>query len=172
MPRDPPVTATTFPVLDTRSSWPRYPNRPNRATQNSEAASSSNAVSVTDWLSLLRGGRVTLARAQGGQCSVVLNADKRLVGTLTMSLPPSKGLQELTKAARVPDRAWLNQVAVSPSEQRAGIASELWSLGLEWVRQQGATSIGVDTAVPAEHLVQLYSSWGFGRALTTALSLK
>ncbi|MGV8912931.1 MAG: GNAT family N-acetyltransferase [Rhodoglobus sp.] len=102
----------------------------------------------------------TLARARGGRCWVVERGE-HIVGTLTMSMPPSSGLQELTTEAQVPQRAWLNQVAVLPTEQRAGIASELWRRGQKWARNNGATSIGVDTAVPAEHLVKLYQDWGF-----------
>lgn len=107
----------------------------------------------------------TLIRARGGQCWVV-ERGAHIVGTLTMSLPPSSGLQYLTSEAQVSQRAWLNQVAVLPTEQRAGIASELWRLGLEWARAHEATSIGVDTAVPAEHLVRLYGAWGFTQVAT------
>lgn len=33
-------------------------------------------------------------------------------------------------------------------------------------RRQGATSVGVDTAAPAVHLVQLYTAWGFAQVDT------
>jgi GNAT superfamily N-acetyltransferase len=107
----------------------------------------------------------TLLRARGGQCWVV-ERDDEIVGTLTMSMPPSSGLQELTPEAQVAQRAWLNQVAVLPTDQRAGIASELWRLGCEWARAHAATSIGVDTAIPAQHLVRLYRAWGFEQVST------
>ena len=102
----------------------------------------------------------TRERALGGQCWIV-EQDGQIVGSLTMSLPPSTGLQELTKAARESERAWLNQVAVSPLLRGHGIAADLWRRGRRWAAAKGASSIGVDTAIPAEHLVQLYSSWGF-----------
>ena len=102
----------------------------------------------------------TRDRALGGQCWVV-EQEARIVGTLTMSLPPSAGLQELTAVARGEHRAWLNQVAVAPSLRGLGIAADLWRRGREWAAGQGASSIGVDTAHPATHLVQLYRSWGF-----------
>jgi GNAT superfamily N-acetyltransferase len=104
----------------------------------------------------------TLTRARGGQCWVV-EQDGRLIGSLTMSMPPSDGLQELTPEARKPGRAWLNQVAVFPAARGLGIASDLWRRGRQWALSQQATSIGVDTAIPAEHLVQLYRAWGFAQ---------
>jgi GNAT superfamily N-acetyltransferase len=102
----------------------------------------------------------TLHRAGGGQCWVVERRSE-LVATLTMSLPPSQGLIALTTEASVKNRAWLNQVAVSPDLRHSGIAAHLWELGRTWAGQQGATSIGVDTAEPAEHLLSLYRRWGF-----------
>lgn len=67
----------------------------------------------------------------------------------------------MTHEAGVAGRAWLNQLAVDPSMQRSGVASQLWRLGRDWARSAGATSIGVDTAEPAENLVALYTRWGF-----------
>lgn len=103
----------------------------------------------------------TLARAQGGQCWIVEDETHAIVGTLTMTFPPSDKLKELTSEARAEKRAWLNQVAVSPRMQRSGIATHLWELGRRWAVAQGAVSVGVDTAIPAVHLVQLYATWGF-----------
>lgn len=107
----------------------------------------------------------TRERARGGRCWVVEH-DGQLVGSLTMSLPPSEGLRELTVEARHEHRAWLNQVAVSPQARGLGIAADLWQQGRRWALSQQATSIGVDTAVPAKHLIQLYGSWGFVRVGT------
>lgn len=104
--------------------------------------------------------QTTHARASAGQCWIVQDGH-RMVGSLTMSRPPSAGLQQLTNQARAPHRAWLNQVAVHPTHQGAGIASHLWNLGLEWAADSGATSVGVDTAAPADHLIDLYRRWGF-----------
>lgn len=102
----------------------------------------------------------TLARARGGQCWVVEDRDA-IVASLTISLPPTSELQSLTGQACVAGRAWLNQVAVAPTHRGLGLASQLWAVGRAWAISQGATSIGVDTAVPAEHLVGLYAAWGF-----------
>jgi GNAT superfamily N-acetyltransferase len=57
--------------------------------------------------------------------------------------------------------AWLNQVAVSPDARRRGIAADLWRRARQWAFSQGTSSVGVDTATPADHLVRLYGSWGF-----------
>ncbi|KAA9134925.1 GNAT family N-acetyltransferase [Microbacterium caowuchunii] len=103
--------------------------------------------------------------ALGGQCWIV-EQDGQIVGSITMSLPPSPGRPELTAVAREDNRAWLNQVAVSPSIRGRGIAAGLWRQGRQWAVAQGATSVGVDTAIPAEHLVQLYTSWGFEQVET------
>ena len=103
----------------------------------------------------------TLARAHGGQCWIVEDTAGAIQATLTMTFPPSEGLKELTSEARAEHRAWLNQVAVAPQMQRSGIASYLWDLGRRWAADHGARSVGVDTAIPADHLVRLYTSWGF-----------
>lgn len=102
----------------------------------------------------------TRRRARGGSC-LVAQRDGRIIATLTMSLPPSRGLQRLTAQAGVPARAWLNQVAVSPEARGLGIARDLWRRGRAWAVAEGATSVGVDTAEPAVHLVGLYQRWGF-----------
>lgn len=107
----------------------------------------------------------TRERARGGQCWIAEQSGQ-IIGTLTMSLPPSEGLRELTAAACEHGCAWLNQVAVSPSARGRGVAADLWRRGRQWAFAQGASSIGVDTAVPADHLVRLYSSWGFAQVDT------
>lgn len=104
--------------------------------------------------------RTTLLRAQAGRCWVA-DRDGVPVATLTISLPPSQGLRDLTPEASVAGRAWLNQVAVAPDLRGRGLARSLWDRGLEWARAQHAGSVGVDTAVPATHLVHLYERWGF-----------
>ena len=107
----------------------------------------------------------TLVRAQAGRCWIVEDEDC-LLGTLTMSLPPLPDLRALTSEARFPQRAWLNQVAVSPTARGRGIAAHLWAEGKKWAHARGATSVGVDTAVPASHLIRLYNSWGFSQTDT------
>ena len=69
-------------------------------------------------------------------------------------------MQELTEVARVDNIAWLNQLAVDPTKRGRGIARQLWLTALSWAAENGATSVGLDTAQEADHLVSLYTSWG------------
>ncbi|MYS22180.1 Acetyltransferase (GNAT) family protein [Streptomyces sp. DvalAA-14] len=102
----------------------------------------------------------TLSRASAGACWVVV-ARGRIVATGTVSLPPHEGLRTLTRHARVSTRAWLNQLAVDPSLRGHGYARLLREQGFAWARGAGATSIGLDTALSADHLVRLYRGWDF-----------
>lgn len=101
----------------------------------------------------------TLFRAAKGRCWIAVDAD-RVVGTLTVSLPPGRHLDALTPVAGQAG-AWLNQMAVDPDRRGEGIAATMWQTGLAWAAAQGVTAIGVDTAVPATHLQALYARWGF-----------
>lgn len=58
---------------------------------------------------------------------------------------------------------WLNQLAVSPEAQGLGVARLLFDAGLMWSRAHGATTMGLDTAEPATHLISLYQRWGFAQ---------
>lgn len=102
----------------------------------------------------------TLRRASGGR-SWIATDDDVIVAAMTISWPPEATLQALTPEASTHDRAWLNQLAVDPTRRRAGYASALRDVGFAWCRARGATSIGLDTALPATHLVDLYTRWGF-----------
>ena len=104
--------------------------------------------------------RTTLFRASGGRCLVALDGGEP-VATITISLPPGRTLATLTPEAALPHRAWLNQLAVDPDRRGTGLATRLWHLGRDWAREQGADTIGVDTAEPAAHLADLYLRWGF-----------
>lgn len=109
-----------------------------------------------------QGVETTRERATGGQCWIA-EQDGKFLASLTMSLPPSAALRDLTPVAGEPHRAWLNQVAVTPDARGRGLAAELWRIGRGWVFEQGASSVGVDTAETADHLVRLYERWGFAR---------
>ncbi|MFC7921508.1 GNAT family N-acetyltransferase [Streptomyces cinereoruber] len=69
-------------------------------------------------------------------------------------------MRDLTAEARTPGRAWLNQLAVDPDHRGQGLARLLREEGFQWARRSGATSVGLDMAQPASHLVQLYTGWG------------
>lgn len=102
----------------------------------------------------------TLRRATAGACWVA-ERDGHLVGTVTLSFPPYAPVLQEWPVAATPGTAWLNQLAVAPAARGTGLAGMLFSTGLQWARRQGATLIGLDTAVPATHLVALYQRWGF-----------
>lgn len=103
----------------------------------------------------------THKRSGRGGCWVIADDSDRLIATLTMSLPPSRGLQRLAPTAREPHTAWLNQLAVDPACRGTGVATHLFLHGMGWAGEQGATRVGIDTAEPAAHLVALYRHWGF-----------
>jgi GNAT superfamily N-acetyltransferase len=104
-------------------------------------------------------------RASAGRCLVAIDGGIP-IATLTMSMPASKTLRSMFPAADREDVAWLNQLAVDPARQGTGLASTLWHDGLAWATARGATTIGVDTALPAEHLIRIYEGWGFERTGT------
>lgn len=103
----------------------------------------------------------TRHRSRGGGCWVLEDESTRIVATMTMSWPPSRGLQRLSATAREPHTAWLNQLAVHPDMRGTGCAGFLFRHGLGWSSDQGAIQVGIDTAAPAERLVALYRHWGF-----------
>jgi GNAT superfamily N-acetyltransferase len=104
--------------------------------------------------------KTTVYRASGGHCLIAWDAD-RPVATLTMSMPPSKTMRSMFPAAGRDDLAWLNQMGVDPERRGEGLARRLWAIGRAWAIEAGAAAIGVDTAIPARHLADLYAGWGF-----------
>ncbi|MFJ2957994.1 GNAT family N-acetyltransferase [Streptomyces sp. NPDC087270] len=109
--------------------------------------------------------RTTLKRAGTG-ASWLLVDGSRIAASLTMTLPPHETLRRLSRTAAAPGRAWLNQMAVDPADRGQGLASRLWAVGRRWAVDAGASHLGVDTAEPAAHLVELYTAWGFARRET------
>ncbi|GAB2492574.1 hypothetical protein GCM10027030_27450 [Luteococcus sediminum] len=103
---------------------------------------------------------MTARRAAAGTCWVAERGGQ-LLGTVTVSFPPYTPVLEKWPAAATPGTAWLNQLAVAPRAQGTGLAGMLFRTGVQWARDQGATLIGLDTAVPAAQLVALYRRWGF-----------
>jgi GNAT superfamily N-acetyltransferase len=102
----------------------------------------------------------TLHRASGGLC-LLAEDDDGLVGTATVALPPSATMRRMFPAADRADMAWLGQLGVDPDRRGEGVASALWAEGLRWAIGQSATSIGVDTAIPATNQLSIYRRWGF-----------
>lgn len=106
---------------------------------------------------------VTLHRASAGVTWVITEGGA-IVASVTFALPSSEtALASLTPEAANPTRAWLNQLAVDPQHRSKGYARKLRDVGFDWARERGMTSVGLTTALPAEHLVAMYSGWEFFR---------
>jgi len=100
---------------------------------------------------------VTARRIRGRECWVAF-VDGRLVGTVTLSprrpisLPPWRdGLST----------AMINQLAVDPVMRGQGIGGRLLDVAEGRSRDLGFTSVSLDTAESAEHLVRLYLRRGY-----------
>ncbi|WP_435135961.1 GNAT family N-acetyltransferase [Actinacidiphila sp. bgisy144] len=104
--------------------------------------------------------QTTLRRADTG-ASWLLVDGTRIAAALTMTLPPHEPLRLLSPTAAAPGRAWLNQMAVDPADRGRGLASRLWAVARKRAHAEGASHIGVDTALPAAHLIGIYTAWGF-----------
>jgi GNAT superfamily N-acetyltransferase len=107
----------------------------------------------------------TLYRASSGYC-LVAEDGRQLVGTVTMSIPPSASIRRMFPDADRAGVAWLTQLGVDPVRRGERVATRLWEAALQWAIDQGATTIGIDTAIPATHLIEIYRRWGFEPAGT------
>ncbi|UZN02639.1 GNAT family N-acetyltransferase [Cellulomonas sp. S1-8] len=96
-----------------------------------------------------------------GASWVLVDPTGALVGTVTATSPPGRGIKALTGLALEPDRVWLNQLAVHPDVRGRGLATFLWGVVREWSRARGMRSVGLDTAQPAGPLREMYGRWGF-----------
>lgn len=104
----------------------------------------------------------TASRSIGvGASWVLVGPAGDLVGTITATSPPGRGIKALTGLALEPDRAWLNQLAVHPDARGRGLGTFLWDVVRAWSLEQGMRSVGLDTAQPARSLREMYGRWGF-----------
>lgn len=103
---------------------------------------------------------VTRQRVAEGVCWVV-EQDGRVAATMTMSMPPPGDIRSLSEHAQQPDTGWLCQVAVGPELRGRAVAKTLFDVARAWAITHGITRIGLDTAAPAEHLIAMYTRWGF-----------
>jgi GNAT superfamily N-acetyltransferase len=100
---------------------------------------------------------VTRARAELGQC-LVAEIEGRLVGTVTWYGPGGGGACDWY---RRPEVAAFGQLAVNPDHQGRGIGSNLIAEVERRARQAGAFELALDTAEPAQHLVDYYARLGY-----------
>lgn len=110
-----------------------------------------------------QGVQTTLERVSEGACWVIEH-EGHIAATLTMSVPPPEDVQALTETARVLGRAWIGQIAVGSELRGRNVARLLFDVACDWARGNDIASVGLDTAVPAEHLAAMYERWGFQRA--------
>lgn len=136
-----------------------------RLTKLLHAAYAEHGAAGLNFTAVDQTDEVTRARTANHQCWVA-DYQGDLVGTVTLSMPPSTALQALTPEAQVPGRAWLNQFAVSPQTRGSGLGRLLWDRVKEWAIKHNYASIGVDTALPAHDIIALYERWGFRRVDT------
>jgi GNAT superfamily N-acetyltransferase len=100
---------------------------------------------------------ITKQRAERGICFVALQNDQ-LIGTITVQPTDPESECEYFTRPRV---ASARQFAVDPRLQGAGLGSTLLTQAENWASENGYSEIAVDTAEPAQHLVELYSRRGY-----------
>jgi GNAT superfamily N-acetyltransferase len=105
----------------------------------------------------------TARRVAGGHC-LVAERDGQIVGTVTVN-----GALDADAAPDARACAWylrrdvahLHQLGVEPAAQGQGIGNALIAACERWAREQGYRAIGLDTALPAEHLRRRYAALGY-----------
>jgi len=102
----------------------------------------------------------TRRRVAEGACWVI-EFEGRIAATMTMSVPPPDDIQSLSVHARSPSTGWLCQIAVGPELRGRAVARTLFAAACDWALSEGTKTVGLDTAAPAQHLVDMYSRWGF-----------
>ncbi|WIE80210.1 GNAT family N-acetyltransferase [Curtobacterium sp. MCSS17_016] len=102
----------------------------------------------------------TRRRVAEGVCWVVEHQG-RVSATMTMSVPPPDDIRSLSEHAQQSDTGWLCQVAVGPELRGRAVAKTLFDAACAWAISHGITRIGLDTAASAEHLIAMYTRWGF-----------
>ncbi len=98
----------------------------------------------------------TRERIAGHECHVAERAGS-IVGTATLHTDS----RDRPECACRPGMAYLSQFAVSPALQRSGLGSALLAHVEARARALGFTSLALDTAIPATHLVAFYSRRGY-----------
>jgi GNAT superfamily N-acetyltransferase len=100
----------------------------------------------------------TTSQRLAGGCCFVAEWNQQLAGTVLAKRPEHSS--DCEYFAR-PDVATLRQFGVEPQLQGRGIGHALVNACEAWARENGYCELALDTAEPAEHLIQLYSRMGF-----------
>lgn len=96
-------------------------------------------------------------RVSGGKC-LIARLEERLVGTLTLY---PQGGASLCVHYNLPGVAHFGQFAVEPQLRRAGLGSHLLQMAERLAVGLGASSIALDTAAAAAHLIRFYRRRGY-----------
>ena len=100
---------------------------------------------------------VTVARIGDGVCFVAVSGGQ-LVGTIVVQPPNSSSHCEIFTRSHI---ASAHQFAVDPHFQGSGIGRVLLSRAESWAREAGFSELALDTAIPASHLIAMYSRLGY-----------
>jgi GNAT superfamily N-acetyltransferase len=100
---------------------------------------------------------VTIRRAQGGDCFVVVS-EAKIIGTMTLYASDSESACEHYHRR---DVATIRQLAIDPCWQNRGIGKSLLAFGEHWAATRGYAELALDTPYPAAHLVSFYRGQGF-----------
>lgn len=100
---------------------------------------------------------ITQERIENGECFLA-ELNGRVVGTCTFY---PIGHNDGNEWYERDDVATLGQFAVEPELQGMGIGSKLLDMVERRALESGAAYIALDTAEPAEHLIQLYVKRGY-----------
>lgn len=100
----------------------------------------------------------TRKRSAKGECYLALIED-RIVGTLVL-VPPDQSSRHCEWYDRL-DVAVVNQFAIEPELQRAGLGSRLLAFAEARAAKLGAKEVSIDTAEGAAHLIAFYATRGY-----------
>ena len=100
---------------------------------------------------------ITERRVKAGYC-VVAEVDGMLVGTIRVKRPDP---ESKVATYREPTTFMFGQFGVEPAFRGHGIGRALHEHAICFAEENGATAMALDTAVPANHLIALYSKWGY-----------
>jgi len=101
----------------------------------------------------------TAYRIALGQCWLAVESPgQRFLGSLVVRLGQP---QDTCLHYRQPQWAVINQWGVEPTCQGRGIGQALLQQAEAWALAQGCQTIALDTAEPAQALIQRYQGWGY-----------
>lgn len=99
----------------------------------------------------------TIARFATGH-GLIAELDNDVIGTLTVR-PPQPASQ--LEVYRESDTWTLSQFAVSPKFQGTGVGRRLHDAALAFAGSNGGRWMALDTAAPANKLIEMYLRWGY-----------